>query len=91
MYVYIYIYIYPRSTEVKSSVKHPHYSECSVCPPIYIHAPPPHYMKPPVSPPSHKKCPPTIEDLPPRSPIAPRYPPARQHMPMSTSKLAGPD
>ena len=38
-HVWIYIYL-PRLMEVKSSVKHPHYSECSVCPPIYIHAPP---------------------------------------------------
>jgi hypothetical protein len=88
--VEIYIYISPRSMEVKSSVKHPHYSECSVWAPIYIHANP-HYMKPPVSPPSHKKCPLTIEDLPPCSPIAPHYPPAQRHMPVSTSKLAGPD
>jgi hypothetical protein len=42
----VYIYIYPRSMVVKPSVKHPHYSECSVCPPIYIHAPP----SPPVTP-----------------------------------------
>src|SRR4051812_39560976 len=87
----IYIYIYPRSMVVKPSVKHPHYSECSVCPPIYIHVPTPHHTKPPVSPPSHKVFPPTIEDLPPCSPVAPRYPPARRHMPMSISKLAGPD
>jgi hypothetical protein len=80
MNVYIYIYIYPRSMVVKPSVKHPHYSECSVCPPIYIHIPPQPYSVPP-----------TIEDLPPCSPVAPRYPLARRHMPMSTSKLAGPD
>src|SRR3954453_10663411 len=102
----IYIYIYPRSMVVKPSVKHPHYSECSVCTPIYIHVPTPHHTThtpsppppqtlpptpPPVSPPSHKVFPPTIEDLPPCSPVAPRYPPARRHMPMSISKLAGPD
>src|SRR3954470_8051599 len=57
----IYIYIYPRSMVVKPSVKHPHYSECSVCSPIYIHVPPP---------PHHNTPPP-----PPLPPLLPHHPP----------------
>src|SRR3954454_24949216 len=78
----IYIYIYPRSMVVKPSVKHPHYSECSVCPAIYIHVPTPHHTKPPgsshptnppVSPPSHKVFLPNHRGP---SPMLPRRPPS---------------
>src|SRR4051794_14711523 len=93
MNVYIYLSIYPRSMVVKPSVKHPHYSECSVCPPIYIHVPtppptknhPPHPHHPPASTTTHPPHP-TLPPLPPPRP--PRSPPGPPPSPPSPPRAA---
>src|SRR3954466_9407128 len=86
----IYIYIYPRSMVVKPSVKHPHYSECSVCPPIYIHVPPPHHTKtppPPPPPPPHTPPPQTPPFPPPAIKCSPQPSRTFPHAPPSPPPL----
>src|SRR3954470_23834051 len=72
----IYIYIYPRSMVVKPSVKHPPYSECSVCPPIYIHVPTTHHTKPTPPPKPPPFLPPAIKCSPQPSRTFPHAPPS---------------
>jgi hypothetical protein len=75
----VYISIYPRSMVVKPSVKRPHYSECSVCPPIYIHVPPHTTRNLPFLPPAIK-CPPKPSRTFPHAPPLPPSPAAHAYV-----------